>query len=63
MLGVDVAVIYYACTTIKMRNVRYLVASKTVMWYNCFIKKENIFLYLCNDVPLLIKLSALAERS
>jgi len=63
MLGVDVAVIYYACTAIRMRNVRYLVDSKTVMWYNCSIKKENIVLYLCNYVPLYLKLSALADSS
>ena len=29
---------YYASTAIKMRNVRYLLASENVMWYNCFIR-------------------------
>ena len=43
---------YYASTAKRMRNVRYLVASKTVMRYNCSIKKENITLHLCNYVPL-----------
>jgi hypothetical protein len=41
MLGVDVAVIYYASTAIRMRNVRYLLASENVMWYNCFIRGKG----------------------
>jgi len=32
---------YYASTTIRMRNIRYLDASKTVMWYNLFCYKEE----------------------
>jgi hypothetical protein len=32
---------YNASTAIKMRNVRYLVASKAVMWYNKFAKGEK----------------------
>ena len=49
------------CEVASLRSTSNLVASKAVMRYNCSIKKENITLYLCNYVPLCLKLSALVS--